>query len=236
MSAGPTGPSGPQGDAGPTGPTGPTGLTGPTGIQGRDALYGQGFYFGTQQLITLPSGLTAGTIVDLNPFNYGSVAPTAAPALNYTSGATSATSYTVNGLSDLRAYNRYSDDLVFIDRSGTGYSYAFDLPAGTFHITAIMSDPLLINVLTFTTDTTLLGTFLALTQYDPTTNVETEIAYGILTDLGVGTSVLQHYITLTDTTHMGLRLYIRRKDVSAYGNVSVDTGGSSLSLSVIKLM
>jgi len=236
MSAGPTGPSGPQGDAGPTGPTGPTGLTGPTGIQGRDALYGQGFYFGTQQVITLSQGDTSGTSVNLSPFSYGSVAPTAAPALNYTSGATSATSYTVNGLSDLRAYNRYSDDLVFIDRSGTGYSYAFDLPAGTFHITAIMSDPLLVNIITFTTDTAALGTFLALTQYDPTTAVETEIAYGILTDLGVGTSVLQHYITLTDTTHMGLRLYIRRKDASAYGNVSVDTGGSSLSLSVIKLM
>jgi len=201
-------------------------------------MYAQGFSFGGQLLINLPSMFSSGTTVDLNPFGYGDgFAPTAAPPLNYAMGATSATSYSVNGLSDAKPYNRYSEDLVFIDRNGTGYKYAFDLPAGTFYITARASNPLLINISTGSSELSSLGTFLGLTQYDPVADVESEIAYGILTDLGVGTSVLHYYITLADTTHMGLRLFIRRKDATVYGAVELaGDPGSSLSLSIIKLM
>ena len=241
MSTGPTGPPGSQGDQGPTGPTGPTGLTGPRGIQGQDSMYAQGIlYAGGVPPFFFPTGPTGGATVTFNPFNggYGAIAPTAAPPLYFGVGATSAISYTVNGLSDAKPYNRYSEDLIFFDSVQLGYGYSFQLPAGTFLITARLTNPVffLVDGFLSTPNLVSLSTFLALGQYDPTTALTTNIAYGIVADYGVGTSVLQHYLTVADTTQMNLRAYLAHANNTYGPGDFAPNNGATVSLSIIKLM
>jgi len=243
MATGPTGPPGSQGYQGPAGPIGPTGLTGPRGIQGQDSIYAQGILFGGQTIFYFPTGPTAGANVTLNPYlatvggGGPTGAPTGAPALYMNAGATSATSRSINGLSDAKPYNRYSEDLVFFDLT-TGYStYAFQLPAGTFLITARLTNPVFfeVDVEQMTPNLVSLSSFLALSQYDDNTGY-TNLAYGIIADYGVGTSVLQHYLTVADTTPMSLRVYLAHAN-NIYGPADLDPSfGATASLSVIKLM
>jgi hypothetical protein len=81
-----------------------------------------------------------------------------------------------------------------------------------------------------------LSTFLALGQYDPTTALTTNIAYGIVADYGVGTSVLQHYLTVADTTQMNLRAYLAHANNTYGPGDFAPNNGATVSLSIIKLM
>jgi len=230
--SGPTGPPGSQGQQGPTGPQGPTGLTGPTGIQGRDAIYAQGFIVPSQMFTTHTAGQTGGSVGALDMMGgAGSSGPTGFPGLVLGSGATSTTSLSVNGLSDSKSYNRYSDDLVFFDQLSQGYG--FQLPAGTFLITARLANLTLFDTVTQVPDVKGVSSYLALSKYDRVSMTYTDLAYGVLADYGVGTSVLHHYLTVSDTTTMSLRVYL--SCLSANLGV-MDYPGSAASLSVIKLM
>jgi len=232
MSAGPTGPPGSQGQQGPTGPTGPTGLTGPTGIQGRDAIYAQGLVIPSQIFTTRTSGQTGGYLTNLSMMGQvGAYNPTGFPGVVAGGGGTYVTSLSVNGLSDTKSYNRYSDDLVFFDPLTA--SYGFQLPAGTFLITARLANSTFFDSVTQVPDVKGVSSYLALSQYNSSTNTHTDLAYGVLADYGVGTSVLQHYLTVTDTTPMSLRVYLSVLNADAG---VIDYPGAAASLSVIKLM
>ena len=242
MPTGPTGPAGPQGDQGPTGPGGPTGLTGPTGIQGRDAMYAQGMLFSGQLFFFFPTGPTGGAAITLNPFN--SATAISAPSLQIR-GATAAVSPSVNGLSDSKEYNRYSEDLIFFD-AATGYKYGFQLPAGTFFITVRMVNPVffLVDGPISTPDVKSLSTFITLSRHDfvpqpppaPTLETDTELACGILADYGVGTSVLQHYITISDLTFFTLKAYLAHANNTYGPGDFTPNNGPTANISIIKLM
>lgn len=237
MSAGPTGPDGSQGQQGPDGPTGPTGLTGPRGIQGRDSMYAQGLVVPAQLFLACPTGGSVTTIDMLFPAGSGGSAtgPTGFPGLAVNSGGTSAASVSVNGLSDQYDRNRYSEDLVFFDTLTT--YYGFQLPAGTFYITAKlanMTSTINISPAPIVVSLSNASSYLALSQYNPSTYGHTDVAYGILADYGVGTSVLQHYITVADTTPFSLRIYLAGKQYGS--NVIVDYPGAAATFSVLKLM
>jgi hypothetical protein len=132
---------------------------------------------------------------------------------------------------------KYSEDMMVFDWK-TYSSYApFQLAEGTYYITAKSATPWNSAGAAYT-PSTWYNSFLVLSQFNPSTTTYTDIAYGLLTDPGFGTSVLQHYLAITTTTQYAIRLYISSQ---SGGSLNVgSTTYSSLSLavdtSIIKLM
>lgn len=248
---GPTGPSGYmglQGPRGPTGPTGPQGKRGPTGHQIEVAAYVQTLnapktFGGTDSgpfLFTLdvyssanasvtgptgakpaftnatagPSGTVVSTSINGNLGYAHRVGPTGSPG----GGA----SYLV----------KFSDDMMVYDWTNNSSYAPFQLAEGTYYITAETATPSLGQGVG--DPSSWYGSFLVLSEWDSTSSTYTDLAYGLVTEAGFGTSVLQHYLVVTKTTQYALRLYATAGTGFILGSTSYPS--LALDTSIIKLM
>lgn len=229
-SMGPQGPSntilgltGFQGPMGPTGYTGYNGAQGPTGIQGTANVYVQTLASPSFSLV--PGSSSSGG----NVFNlYGAVGYT-----GLTGAGSTKVSTTINGFGGLSPLpntnlilNKYSDDMV-VFTSTNNMTYSFQLPAGNFYITAKHGTPV-------EQSGAPVSIFLALSQYNTGTSSYTDIALGPVTEKGGGLSLLQHCISLADTTFFAIRVFW-----TTTSGATMTIGNSSTVsaiLSVLKLM
>jgi len=233
MGFNPYGATGLQGPIGPTGPVGATGATGPAGIQGTVAVE-------PQTLGAQPFTLTVSSGNVFNFFNGGSI--TAYPSLLNSAGTYSST--TVTGFGGLspppisrstagltpyqnRELNKYSDDMVVFP-STSNKTASFQLPTGSYFITAKISAP------TATAGNNY-SVVLALAQYTGT-NSYTIVAAGQPTSLTAPSrqlSLLQHYVSVDNTTNFALQVFWYTE-----GTMPQLGGSSGISaiISVVKLM
>lgn len=232
---GATGPSGLGGSRGFLGPTGPSGKTGPTGSQGGHVVYGQ----------TLITAGLSNSVTSAEVFSPNIYTATARPTLLGTTSPLS--SSMVAGIAgggrrtlawypggDTAAHGngglypvKYADDMMVYNNTSTP-PYAFQLPAGTYYISAKLG-----NLFDSSeTRVDIFTSFLALSTYDSGSSAYTDIAYGLVTDKGPGTSVLQHYLELGVTSSFVLRVYTSGSGTRVIGSSS----STSLDITVLKLM